>query len=307
MFVETRRFHDSQQHAGSIAGWDQVYAQIERGPLTSQLTQACGTGFQVFREVLDKRVLQQGRAPRGRLCIALSLEASFPPLIQGQQVADGGVALLRDGEEFTLHAPAGSQVLAANIDQTRFARHAALELSEGQRQRLRSASQVALSGAPLQRLRQRLSALLEAPGLPEAQIQEQLLEAFLDLFQLAEDDVRSRRGNLAVSAYLVRRSQELLQQQPDQPLSILDICHSLRVSRRTLQNSFQQVTGLRPLEYLRNVRLNSVRRTLLSTRAEQCNVSEVAWRQGFFHLSHFAAHYRALFGECPSATRRHDA
>ena len=307
MFAETRSFNDSQLHAGSIMGWDQTYDQIGRGILSSELAQVCGARFQVFREVLDKRVVQQGCAPRGRLCIAISMETSRPPVMQGHEVASCGVALLRDGEEFILHAPEGMHFLAANLDIVRFAQHAARELTDEQLKRLKKSSQVAVSAASLQRLRSQVVALFgqsAGGGQTEQDLENQLLEAFLDLFQEAQDEVRCRRGNLSVSAYLVKRSQEILFEQPEQPLSILDICEQLRVSRRTLQYSFQQVTGLRPVEYLRNVRLNAVRRALLGSSVAEGNVSEVAGRLGFFHLSHFAAHYRELFGEPPSATRR---
>lgn len=309
MFAETRSFNDSQQHAGSIMGWEQTYDQIGRGVLSSELTQLCGARFQVFREVLDKRVVQQGRAPHGRLCIAMSMDAPRPPVMQGHEVASCGVALLRDGEEFILHAPEGMHFLAANLDIVRFAQHAALELSDTQLKRLKSSSQVLVGAAALERLRSRVVALFDTPlaaghAGTEAYLENCLLEAFLDLFQEAQDEVRCRRGNLSVSAYLVKRSQEILFEQADQPPSILDICERLRVSRRTLQYSFQQVTGQRPVEYLRNVRLNVVRRALLGSSVEEGNVSEVAGRLGFFHLSHFAAHYRELFGEYPSATPR---
>lgn len=309
MFAETRSFNDSQLHAGSIMGWEQTYDQIGRGVLSSELAQVCGARFQAFHEVLDKRVVQQGCAPKGRLCIAISMDTSRPPVMQGHEVASCGVALLRDGEEFILHAPEGMRFLAANLDIVRFAQHAALELSDDQLKRLKTSSQVSVSAASLQRLRAQMIHLFDTSlerSLPVAEqhLENLLLEAFLDLFQEARDEVRCRRGNLSVSAYLVRRSQELLFQQPEQPLSILDICEQLRVSRRTLQYSFQQVTGLRPVEYLRNVRLNAVRRALLDSSVAEGNVSEIAGRLGFFHLSHFAAHYRELFGEYPSATRR---
>jgi len=303
MFAESRSFNDSQLHAGSILGWEQTYDQIGRGVLSSELAQICASRFQVFREVLDKRVVQQGCAPRGRLCIALSMASSRPPVMQGHEVASAGVALLRDGEEFILHAPEGLHFLAANLDIVRFAQHAALELSEPQLKRLKTSSQVVVGDLALQRLRARLAALFSGP-LEERCLENLLLEAFLDLFLDAQDEVRGRRGNLSVSAYLVRRSQEILFEQPEQPASILDVCARLRVSRRTLQYGFQQVTGLRPVEYLRNVRLNAVRRALLGSSVMEGNVSEVAGRFGFYHLSHFAAHYRELFGEPPSATRR---
>jgi len=43
---------------------------------------------------------------------------------------------------------------------------------------------------------------------------------------------------------------------------------------------------------------------LIATPACTHNVGEIAVAMGFFHLSHFAAHYRALFGEPPSETLR---
>ncbi|MDH0756183.1 helix-turn-helix domain-containing protein [Pseudomonas juntendi] len=309
MFAETRSFNDPQLHAGSIIGWDQTYDQVGRGVLSTELTQVCGSRFQIFHEVLDKRVVQQGCAPKGRLCVAVAMAAPRPPVMQGHQVASSGVALLRDGEEFVLHAPEQMHFLAANLDIVRFAQHAAVELSDQQITRVKTSSQVLVSTAALQRLCFRVFALVGEPGgmrqaVPEQQIENMLLEALLDLFHDAQDEVRCRRGNMSVSAYLVKRSQEIMLGRPDQPLSILDICGQLRVSRRTLQYSFQQITGLRPVEYLRNVRLNAVRRALLNSSLEESNVSEVAGRMGFFHLSHFAAHYRELFGEPPSATRR---
>ncbi|AXA54166.1 helix-turn-helix domain-containing protein [Pseudomonas thivervalensis] len=310
MFAEVRTFNDPQQHAGSILGWQQVYDQLGRGCLSSELRQVCAERFQIFQEVLDKRVVQRGCAPKGRLCIAMSLGGA--PVVQGHQVGAHSVVLLRDGEDFVLHAPEGTHFFAANVDTVRFAKLAAYELSSEQLKRLKSVSQVSVDEAVLQRVQQRIHPLFrhlleQADAVNHASekiLEDVLLNAFLDLFSNASDEVRGRRGNFAVSAYLVKRCQELVVASADVPLSILDLCEQLRVSRRTLQNSFQAVTGMRPVEYLRNLRLNAVRRRLITTRAAALNVSEIAVAMGFFHLSHFAVHYRALFGESPSDTPR---
>jgi len=58
------------------------------------------------------------------------------------------------------------------------------------------------------------------------------------------------------------------------------------------------------VNYIRCVRLNGVRRELIGTRADALTIGDAASRWGFFHLSHFAADYQALFGELPSHTRR---
>ncbi|WP_055136332.1 helix-turn-helix domain-containing protein [Pseudomonas corrugata] len=309
MLAEVRNFNDPQQHAGSILGWQQVYDQLGRGCLSSELQQICAERFQIFQEVLDKRVVQRGCAPKGRLCIAMSLGSA--PVVQGHQVDAHNVVLLRDGEDFVLHAPEGTRFFAINVDMVRFAKLAAYELPDEQLKRLKNVSQVSVDETVLLRVQQRIHPLfrrlLEQPDAitpaSEKVLEDVLLDAFLDLFSHASDEVRGRRGNFAVSAYLVKRCQELVGDS-DTSLSILDLCEQLRVSRRTLQNSFQAVTGMRPVEYLRNLRLNAVRRRLITTQATAQNVGEIAVAMGFFHLSHFATHYRELFGESPSETPR---
>lgn len=312
MFTEVRTFNDPQKHAGSILGWQQIYDQLGRGCLSSELKQVSADRFQIFQEVLDKRVVQHGCAPKGRFCIAMSLGSGNAPVVQGHQVGAHSVVLLRDGEEFVLHAPEGTHFFAINVDTVRFAKLAAFELSNDQLIRLKTVPQINVDDAVLLRVQQRIYPLfrhlLEQKGAisaaSEKMLEDTLHNALLDLFSNASDEVRCRRSNFAVSAYLVKKCQELADASGDTPLSILDLCEQLRVSRRTLQNSFQAVTGTRPVEYLRNLRLNAVRRRLITTHAAQINVGEVAVEMGFFHLSHFAAHYRALFGESPSETPR---
>lgn len=314
MFSEVCSFTDPQQHASSILGWNQIYDQLSRGGLKSELQQVSADRFQIFREVLDKSVVQHGSAPKGRLCIAMSLGAGRAPVVQGREVGAHSVVLLRDGEEFLLHAPAGTCLFAANVDTVRFAKLAALELSTEQLSLLQTMPQVGISDRVLQRFQQRIhpvfKCLLDRSGddisvASEKVLEDTLLDAFLDLFSNAkEEERRGRQGNIAVSSYLVKRSQELALSSSATPLTILDLCEQLRVSRRTLQKSFQVIAGIRPVEYLRSVRLNAVRRRLNSTLASQYNVGEIAAEMGFYHLSHFAGSYRELFGEYPSQTQR---
>ena len=47
-------------------------------------------------------------------------------------------------------------------------------------------------------------------------------------------------------------------------LTVEGLCRELHVTRRTLQNGFQEVTAMSPLPFLRALRLNQVRRLLRS-------------------------------------------
>lgn len=103
----------------------------------------------------------------------------------------------------------------------------------------------------------------------------------------------------------VRRAQEFLSSCAQQPLSLADLCRHVGVSARALQLAFRHHAGQSPMEFLRDVRLDRVRDELRGAALEPgVQVVQVASRYGFLHLGHFAAQYRARFGELPSETLR---
>jgi AraC-like DNA-binding protein len=85
-------------------------------------------------------------------------------------------------------------------------------------------------------------------------------------------------------------------------LSDLTIVSGLRL--RSLINAFQAVTGLSPMAYLKKTRLGNVRRMLQHADKERTRIIDVAANLGFWHMGHFTADYRAMFGETPSDTLR---
>jgi transcriptional regulator GlxA family with amidase domain len=103
---------------------------------------------------------------------------------------------------------------------------------------------------------------------------------------------------------VVRRAQEYMAAHADEPLSLADVCSEVGCSARALQLAFRQHAGQGPMEFLREIRLDRVRAELLaSAGVAAVGVREVAQKYGFLHLGHFAAQYRARFGERPSETR----
>lgn len=103
---------------------------------------------------------------------------------------------------------------------------------------------------------------------------------------------------------MVVRFEGLLQAQPERNLRIGEICAALGVSERLLRSVYAEHLGMSPTSYLRLHRMSLVYRTLRHGDAAAETVSEVARRYGFRHLGRFAADYRNLFGELPSATLR---
>jgi AraC-like DNA-binding protein len=81
-----------------------------------------------------------------------------------------------------------------------------------------------------------------------------------------------------------------------------ELCATIGVPERTLRECCLKFLGLSPGRYIRLRRLNMVRSALQQADPETASVSELAKRYGFTEMGRFAAAYRTVFGEVPSAT-----
>jgi AraC-like DNA-binding protein len=104
-----------------------------------------------------------------------------------------------------------------------------------------------------------------------------------------------------IAPWQVRTVEEFILENADLPLSLGDLAVIGGVTARSLQYTFRRHRGFSPMEFLRQVRLDRVREELLHATPDT-TVTSVAMRWGFFHLSRFAAEFRARFNESPSET-----
>jgi len=105
-----------------------------------------------------------------------------------------------------------------------------------------------------------------------------------------------------VAPYYVRRVERFVQAHARDVLCFGDLVQVSGVSERTLQDGFRRYRRTTPMSYVRNVRLELARKSLLD--APRQLVTEVAMDCGFSHLGKFAIDYRERFGERPSETLR---
>ena len=103
---------------------------------------------------------------------------------------------------------------------------------------------------------------------------------------------------------LVERATKYLDRSWFEPIRITEICRDLHADRRTLQNAFQDVLGISPNAFFKNVRLNRAHQDLKRRCDHEEPICDVAMRWGFWHLSQFARDYQRAFGELPSETRK---
>jgi AraC-like DNA-binding protein len=155
-----------------------------------------------------------------------------------------------------------------------------------------------------ERVKQLVSHIQEAdPGIsgqPLAMLQDRILLPFLVGMIEADDPWSSCTAQ--PGATLVRKVEDWIEEQPAQ--SVIDICHGLGVSLRTLQRAFHGTLGIGPSRYLAVRRLARARNALLAAEPYETSVTAIAIDLGFWELGRFAGYYRRMFGESPSETLR---
>lgn len=102
---------------------------------------------------------------------------------------------------------------------------------------------------------------------------------------------------------LVRKAERFMADHAEAPITVSEVAEHLGVGLRTLQAGFRNWRNTTPTAVLRQLRLQRVREDLLRADRDS-DVTTVALRYGFGHLSRFSAYYQSAFGETPSATLR---
>ena len=303
-------FRDIHVHAATVQEWNQDYNQLTAGSAESSLIQLTTGRCHVFREQINQRVVQHGVAPRGKMCFAVPITVPGSIRMQGREVDESSLFFLHGGEEFMFHMPMGMELLAITFERELFEQALAQTASAKEICQLLRQPVIRLPTQRYADARRRMlaafSQALSNEELDNAQDRE-LEQAMLDeLLQLMTDPAcdKQQRSPSSTRSFIVEKCHRLATAELNNVPSVDELCQRLQVSRRTVQNSFRSVAETTPINYLRSVRLNGVRRTLMSTRASHLSIGDAAAQWGFYHLSHFAAEYQELFAELPSHTAR---
>jgi len=133
-------------------------------------------------------------------------------------------------------------------------------------------------------------------------MEQQLIEDLVECLQAGrahqETPATHRRQEIMV------RFEDLLRTQPDRHMRADELSAAIGVSARLLQMCCKNILGMSPTSYVRLRALYRVRCILRRDDPGAKSVSRVARSQGFRALGRFAAVYRSLFGELPSAGLR---
>ena len=307
-----KRTREVDVHARNLDAWDQDYVQTSPGVFQGQVRELFDGPLQAFEEVANCATSQHCRPWRGGVWLGLSVPEQPAGLRFMGRPVGGRELMISDGSEaFDLQVPAGHGLYGMVLDKDQLARHIQALHQQALPTDWADVPRVqALTALQRYRLAGMVREVLRClQAQPEAlhheasrrSLREALLTVLSDVLvpHMLSDAVSPRQLR---RQELVHRVRELVFEHPEQPLSVAELCTRLHVTRRTLQNGFQEALGTSPATYLRTVRLNAVRRAL-RTQGTKATIADTAARWGFWHMGHFSQDYKALFGETPSQTR----
>ncbi|MBX9584358.1 MAG: helix-turn-helix domain-containing protein [Gemmataceae bacterium] len=297
------RTHDFDELAAALDRWDARFEQLGPGPFAGEF-QAVQLGGLVVQRIAANRAIQaRGGLPRGGRAFTPVQAGNAAAVWRGRRLAPGRLNVLAAGQEMDHLTPAaGSEVLSVLVlDAGRLA--AACQTLGGFDVEDVLGDPVALRVDPAAggklavALRGVLRAAATGGGWPR--VADDCLLQLVRVLGTAAG--AADPGTAAGRAAVVRRAEEYVRARDAMPVPVLDVCRELGVSERTLHYAFREVVGMGPAAYFRAKRLNAARRDLRAGGPRAVSVGSVAARWGFVHLGEFAAQYRRLFGERPSA------
>lgn len=297
---------DASQHAASLYDWNQRYEQLSGGQFTGHFERLQLGRIHVFKETANRTLVQSGHVCTGMVAIGAVSRTGSGGRFCGTALQQGSVFGGAADREFQFLAGADLELAAVAVPLEDL-EHLQQSLGDGSapvnfnhQDVLPLAEGVAAGVQALLHHAIALAAEGRVADQPQARrmLGLSLSEAVLQCSQPAQ----TRCTSLASvnKRRIVAKARAYMQQQPEAVLAVPDLCKAIGASRRALQYAFEEVLQVSPVTYLRLMRLNRVRADLQLTPT--CSVGDVAARWGFWHLSRFAADYKALFDELPSVT-----
>ena len=133
-------------------------------------------------------------------------------------------------------------------------------------------------------------------------LEQDLIHALVNV--LTSGKPRGNSNTRQRHAAIMDRFEYILKSQHGRPLPTPELCAAIGVPERTLRMCCTEFVGQSPLSYARLQRLNLARSQLMRSNLATASIATIARNFGFSEPGRFAAAYRSIFGEAPSATLR---
>lgn len=299
---------DAEELSHSLRHTNVSAMQIDGGAFSGELS-VYGLGDWHLQHLSFKmgRATCRGDSPRHQHAIVVPLSLSDRSSLLGREINETSIALYAPKSEHLDTTSAGAKQVVI-IPPASF-----VEAATAERQKRLSTGgshHVSVGLPELDRLRHTLAEfqtalslgrLTDPTGACGRSMADELHSALWATLSSRQQPSKMGRPELP-RATILRKLQDWLNQEPDEPFFVSEICADLGLSFATLRRIFLECYGVPPARYLLMRRYYIARRMFRS--GKHSSISEVAQRCGFWDASRFSSGYQALFGELPSVTVR---
>jgi AraC family ethanolamine operon transcriptional activator len=299
------RFDDSDELAAAFAAWGTQLTQL-RGEAGDQWTASATLDrLRIWSTYLTGRYRVRAGLPQRTVLVQFDLGAGGTRRLGGKALAADDVLVGFAGLELDGVLTEGHHGLSFVLPEYVVAGAIAARLPAAASMLLSTAPIVIARSGPRVAALRALAAQMMTPGpgvrLADAEVIDLLVDTLLLPWHAAAD--ARLRTPRCQRLPIVQRVEDYMHANLGERIMLDDLCRVARASQRALEYSFSAVYGMGPKQYLRYLRLNEVRRTFKSQPPAAESISAIAHRHGFWHMGHFSAGYRALYGETPQQTR----
>jgi len=280
------------------------HVQLARGRFRGSIQRAQASAARIDWGRYNLPVLAAGTLAPDCVSLGFIVSAVEDGHVNGERVSASDVILFPEGQELYFRLPPGTEWISFQVRRTLLER-LGVEVTH-------KPGIVAIADAERRNLRHVVADVGQVIGpdrnaaepVTRAEIewaQEELLAAFAEALAGAGISDRPRPSG-AERLRIVRAVESYLESRLGEALRIDELCSTVGTNLHTLERAFAEVQGISPKRFLTFRRLALARKDLLRAAQGSTSVTDVAMHWGFFHLSRFAAEYKALFHESPSAT-----
>ena len=311
--VVRNRFEDFDEFANAVRAWDLDFRQLDRGKSTPEFAQVIGSDVLFSYARFNRHYHQQGSTPPGMRTFALLEDAVSGVHWFGREVTPSSLMCFPASRNLESVSRPDFEVYTLSFSEALLNKTAVaiglLDLGNIMREQDRVASCDPLL---IQQLRNHLRKIrsfaqhsplyVSNPELNQA-LENELPVLILTVLSNSLDVNKSKPAQWKKQLAL-KKAREYLSEFPNEFISVNVLCEYADVSLRTLESAFKEYYGVTPKNYLKATRLNGVYKELRKHNPQLSSITDIANKWGFWHMGQFAADYKRLFGELPSATRR---
>ena len=311
--IDTFEFHDIDQFMDfSTQFVDTLGIQLQPGKLRilNQVLQL--DGITVTHYASNQRMLQYLAVPPQQLMFVLT-----PTIVNdcnwcGVDVPGDSLAILHPRQEHQALVPENWNSVEFLIDDATIIKHGLL--SETMWQKSRQPQQAIFAGQALRirSMRQKVLHYFQAPELfssvlgdhsAQALLKNLILDELRMILLATECDKKHEQPIRRSRRYRTfSRALAFIEKNHKDPFNIPQICAQIGTSPRTLQLTFQELTGHSPYHYILSRKLHAIQQELVNLNNVTNPIFQIAEKYGLQHAGRFGQQYKQMFAESPSAT-----